>query len=220
MERRRVLLLGATGLIGGELLPLLLADDGVARVVVIARRATGVQHAKLEEHLFDLADMEQHAGAFENIDAVFCALGTTMRVAGSEERFRFVDHDLPLVAARLALAGGATHYLLVSSLGAHATSRVFYNRVKGEVERDLAALPYRALTIVRPSFLLGPRNEFRLGEQVVAALRFLFPPKIKPIEAHTVARALVALSKRDDAGVRIVESRELRALSGAVPTNA
>ena len=207
-----MLLLGATGLVGGELLPLLLAEDSIRRVVVVARRTTGVQHAKLEEHLFDLAKMDEHADAFADVDVIFCALGTTIRVAGSEERFRFVDHDLPLMAARLGLAKGARHYLLVSSLGADRTSRIFYNRVKGEVEDDLSQLPYRAITIARPSFLLGRREELRLGERIVAALRFLFPARIKPIEARTVARVLLALSKQEDSGVRIVESRELRSL--------
>lgn len=212
MEFRRVLLLGATGLVGSELLPLLLADESIRSVVVAARRTTGVQHAKLEEHLFDLAKMDEHADAFTGVDTIFCALGTTIRAAGSEERFRFVDHDLPLIAARLGLAHGARHYLLVSSLGANRTSRIFYNRVKGEVEADLSQLPYPAITIVRPSFLLGRRKEFRPGERIAASLRFLFPPRIKPIEAHAVARALRALSKREDPGVRVVESRELRSL--------
>jgi uncharacterized protein YbjT (DUF2867 family) len=84
--------------------------------------------------------------------------------------------------------------------------------VKGEVEEDLRALPYRCVTIVRPSFLAGPRREFRLGEQIVTRLGFLMPPRIKPIEARTVARALLELSRREEPGVRIVESRELRSL--------
>ena len=208
-RRRRVLLLGATGLIGSELLPLLLGDDSVERVVVVARRTTGRSDAKLEEHLFDLGAMDRHAEAFA-VDDIFCALGTTMRVAGSEERFRWVDHDLPLAAARLGLANGATHYLLVSSLGADRSSRVFYNRVKGEVEEDLLAIPYRKITIVRPSFLLGPRRELRLVEQIVTRLGWLMPRRIKPIEARVVARALVALAKREEDGARIVESRDLR----------
>ncbi len=212
MERRRVLLLGATGLIGSELLPLLLADDSIARVVVVARRVTGIRHAKLHEYRFDLAAMGQHADAFDGVETIFCALGTTMKAAGSKEAFRFVDHDLPLIAARLGLAHGAKQYLLVSSLGANPNARNFYTRVKGEVEAKLKTLPYRTITIVRPSFLLGARKEFRLGERIVAALRFLFPSRVKPIEAHTVARALLALSKQMDPGTRIVESRELRSL--------
>lgn len=212
MPPRRVLLLGATGLIGSEVLRLLLADDSIERVVVITRRPTGHTHARLDEHILDLAEMELHRDAFA-VDAILCALGTTIRVAGSQERFRSVDHDLPLLAARLGLANGVTHYLLVSSLGADPKSRVFYNRVKGEVEADLLALPYPKITIVRPSFLVGPRPEFRLGEQIVTRLGWLMPQRVKPIEARVVARALVALAKREEDGARIIESRELRAVA-------
>ncbi|MGZ5445914.1 MAG: NAD-dependent epimerase/dehydratase family protein [Thermoanaerobaculia bacterium] len=212
MPPRRILLLGATGLVGNEVLRLLLADDSIERVVVMTRRPTGHTHAKLDEHILDLAEMEQHGDAFA-VDAILCALGTTIRVAGSQERFRSVDHDLPLLAARLGLANGATHYLLVSSLGADPKSRVFYNRVKGEVEADLLALPYPKITIVRPSFLVGPRPEFRLGEQIVSRLGWLMPQRVKPIEARVVAQALVALAKREDGRARIIESRELRAVA-------
>lgn len=209
MPPRRVLLLGATGLIGSEVLRLLLADDSIERVVVLTRRPSGHIHARLEEHVLDLAEMEQQPDAFA-VDAILCALGTTIRVAKTRERFRFVDRDLPLRAARLGLANGADHYLLVSSLGADPKSRVFYNRVKGEVEADLLALPYPKITIVRPSFLVGPRPEFRLGEQIVTRLGWLMPARVQPIEARVVAQALVALAKREEDGARIVESRELR----------
>lgn len=158
--------------------------------------------------------MEQHPDAFA-VDAILCALGTTIRVAGSEENFRIVDHDLPLLAARLGLAGGVAHYLLVSSLGASPKSRLFYNRVKGEVETDLLALPFPRITIARPSFLIGPRKELRLGEQIITRLGGIMPARIKPIEARVVARALVTLAKREDEGARIVESRELRDIGGA-----
>jgi uncharacterized protein YbjT (DUF2867 family) len=178
-------------------------------VVVVARRPTGVRHANLEEHVFDLGEMEKHAHAFA-VDRIFCALGTTIKQAGSEARFRFVDHDLPIRAARLGLANGARHFLLVSSLGANRNSRVFYNRVKGEVEEHLLALGYPRVTIVRPSFLLGRRDEFRLGEQIVAGLRWLMPPNIKPIDARLVARALVDAARDDAPGVRIIESKGMR----------
>lgn len=201
------LLLGATGLVGRELLTQLL--DAGSRVVVVARRPTGVRHESLEEHVFDLNEMEQHANVFA-VDRIFCALGTTIQQAGSEGRFRFVDHDLPIRAARLGLANGARHFLLVSSLGANRSSRVFYNRVKGEVEEHLLALGYPRVTIVRPSFLLGPRDEFRLGERIVAALRWLMPPGIKPIDVRLVARALVDAARDDSPGLRIIESREMR----------
>jgi uncharacterized protein YbjT (DUF2867 family) len=212
MAHRAHLILGATGLVGRELLQQLLADDRASRVVVIARRPTGVHHAKLEEHVFDLGEMDRHAERFA-VDTIFCALGTTIKQAGSQEKFRYVDRDLPLQAARLGLAAGARHYLLVSSLGANARSRIFYNRVKGELEEDLRSLGYPQLTIARPSMLLGHRDELRLAERMLAPLGSLMPPTYKPIEARDVARALIVLSAGETPGTRVVESRELRRIA-------
>lgn len=199
---RTVLLLGATGLVGRNLLPLLLEDESVARVVAMVRRPTGITNAKLEERPFDLANMP-------NVDQIFCALGTTMKVAGSKEAFRKVDYDYPLEAARIGLARGATHYLLVSSQGANAKSRIFYTRVKGEVENALIALGYPSVTILRPSFLTGDRDEYRLGEKIVTRLGWLLPRRAKPIAAATVARAAVALARERRPGVQILESTEI-----------
>jgi uncharacterized protein YbjT (DUF2867 family) len=153
--------------------------------------------------------MEQHADAFDGVDAVFCALGTTIKVAGSQERFRYVDHDLPLLAARVAHARNVPHYLLVSALGANARSRVFYNRVKGETEEDLRAIGFRTLTIARPSLLLGERTEYRLGERVAAKLAWLMPPSMKPVQAADVAKAMIASAFEDGSGVRVIESKQM-----------
>jgi uncharacterized protein YbjT (DUF2867 family) len=211
---RSTLLLGATGLVGREILSLLFDDSDVSRVAVIVRRSTGAKHAKLDEHVFDLSEMEAHADLFK-VDQIVCALGTTIKQAGTQEQFRVVDYDYPLTAARLGKANGARHYLLVSALGANAHSRVFYNRVKGDVERDVIAAGYRSTTIARPSLLLGDRAEVRLGERIAARLAWLTPSKYKPIEARDVAKALVRLASEDAPGVRVVESRELRLISRA-----
>jgi uncharacterized protein YbjT (DUF2867 family) len=156
--------------------------------------------------------MEQHADLFA-VDQIICALGTTIKQAGSQERFREVDHDYPLTAARLGLAHGAHHYLLVSALGANAKSRIFYNRVKGELEHDLRALGYPSLTILRPSLLLGNRAEHRLGERIASRLAWLMPPRMKPVQATDVARTLLESARADAPGVRLVESREMREVS-------
>jgi uncharacterized protein YbjT (DUF2867 family) len=163
-----------------------------------------------ESHVVDFDDLAAHAALFR-VDQILCALGTTIRQAGSQDRFRIIDYQYPLEAARLGLAQGATHYLLVSALGANARSRVFYNRVKGELESALLALPYRSVTIARPSLLLGPRAEFRTGEQIAKRLAFLVPAKYKPVDAHAVAAALVRAAKADIPGRRIIESKEIRA---------
>jgi uncharacterized protein YbjT (DUF2867 family) len=145
---------------------------------------------------------------------VFCALGTTMRQAGSESAFRRVDFDYPVALARATLARGARHFLLVTALGAAANSRVFYNRVKGEVEAAITALGFRSVTIARPSLLLGRRREPRLAEQLGRVVGVLTPPRWRPVSAARVARALVEAAKRDEPGVRILENRELRAAVG------
>src|SRR5215210_5365488 len=129
---RSVLLLGATGLVGRECLRYLLADADVERVVVLTRRRIVVPRAspRLEEHVINFERLAEHAALFA-VDQVVCALGTTIKQAGSQEQFRRVDFDFPLQAARLGHAHGARHFLLVSALGADARSRVFYSRVKG-----------------------------------------------------------------------------------------
>ena len=208
MKRRRVLLLGATGLVGSELLPLLADEVGVDRILVLGRRAATFSHPKVEQHVIDMSAMAKHAQLFA-VDQIFCALGTTIKVAGSQEKFRQIDHDFPVEAARLGLEGGATHYLLVSALGSNAKSRVFYNRVKGETEDDIRALGYRSFTIARPSLLLGDRAEHRRGEEIGKRLSWLVPKKYKPIQARAVARAMGEAARADEPGVRVMDSREM-----------
>lgn len=210
------MLLGSTGLVGGELLRLLLADDSVVRVVAPGRRAaeaprgvTPEQRAKLDARIVDFDDLESETGLFDGTGEMFCALGTTIARAGSRARFRVVDHDYPLSAARLGLRGGASHFLLVSALGADPHSRIFYNRVKGETERDLLALGYRSVTIVRPSLLLGDRQEFRLGEEVAKRLAWAVPRRLRPVHARDVARALASAAAARTMGTVIIESGEI-----------
>jgi len=167
MRTRSAVVLGASGLVGGELLDRLLGAPEWGRVVAVGRRALAREHPKLAQRVVDFERLAEAADAFA-VDDVFCCLGTTIRQAGSQAAFRRVDHDYPLEAARLALNRGAEQYLLVSAIGADAGARVFYNRVKGEVERDVAALALPRVVIVRPSLLLGERAEFRLGERVAA----------------------------------------------------
>lgn len=200
---RHVLLLGATGLVGGAILKQLTADESIARVTVLTRRPLAAA-PKVEQHPFML---ESRLFA---VDQIFCALGTTIKKAGSQEEFRRVDHDLPLQAARLGLAAGVRHFLLVSALGADSLSRLFYNRVKGDLEDDILGLGYRTVTIARPSLLLGPRAERRLGEAVARRLGWLMPSKYRPIEAAAVAGALADAARRDAPGLLILESREMR----------
>jgi uncharacterized protein YbjT (DUF2867 family) len=198
---------------------LLASDAAFARVVVLTRRSLPRELAqeKVEAHVVDFDNLAAHADVFR-VDQIISALGTTIRkVGGDREAFRRVDYAYPLAAAQLGRARGATHFLLVSSLGANARSRVFYSRVKGELEAAVLALPYRSVTVVRPSLLLGPRAEARLGEQIAQQiakrLPFLVPAKYAAVDAHAVAALLVRAAREDVPGRRIIESREIRALA-------
>lgn len=204
-----VALLGATGLVGRHCLDLLASDRAFERVEVIARRKFAEATApRIEAHIVDVEHLEERPDLFR-VDEVICALGTTIKTAGSKARFRDVDYGIPLTAAKLALKEGARHFLLVSALGADAHSRIFYNRVKGELEDALRTLGFRSVTIVRPSLLLGEREEFRLGEEIAKRLAWIVPGKYRPIHARAVAAALVRCAKEDVPGLQILESDEI-----------
>jgi uncharacterized protein YbjT (DUF2867 family) len=187
---------GATGLVGRAILEGLLADGSVAAVHALGRREPGVTHPKLTPHSVDFAAPPP----LPAIDEVYLALGTTIKAAGSQAAFRAVDFDANLAVARAALSAGARRAGLVSAMGADAKSRIFYNRVKGEVEEALAQLPFDGLVIARPSLLAGDREALgqpaRPAERVALAVsRFLgplVPANYRPVAASAVARALLA----------------------------
>ena len=207
------MVLGATGLVGREIVRLLCADPGVDRIVVITRRPfVAPDDPKLQMKVLDFDALESAADAFA-VNQIFCALGTTMKQAGSEPAFRRVDLEYPLAAARLGVDHGASHFLLVSAVGASATSRVFYNRVKGELEDALRTLPYNSITIARPSLLIGDREEHRLGEELGKRLGWLTPGRYRPVAASAVALALVLAAREDRPGMHIMESEDIRRLA-------
>ncbi len=215
---RTALVLGATGLVGGHVLDLLLADPVWTRVLTLGRRPAARDSPRLEQRVVGFDRVDQHADAFD-VDAVFCCLGTTIKAAGSQEEFRRVDHDYPLAAARLASERGGRHFLLVTAMGADAGSGIFYNRVKGEVERDVTALPFAGVTIARPSLILGERAGRRTAEGLAQKLAPILNPlllgplrRYRAIPAERIARALAKLARQGPAGVRVVENDELAAL--------
>jgi uncharacterized protein YbjT (DUF2867 family) len=209
---RVVLLAGATGLVGGECVRALAARPDVTEVIALVRRSlpAALRLPKVTERVVDFERLAEEAGELSPTHVV-CALGTTIRTAGSREQFRRVDHDYVVALAHLGIDRGARHFVLVSSLGADPRSRVFYSRVKGDVEQAVRALPYRGLTIVRPSLLLGERDERRVGEAIAKRLAFLTPPRYKPVHARDVAAAIVEAVVEDRPGARIIESAEIRA---------
>jgi uncharacterized protein YbjT (DUF2867 family) len=207
----KLLLVGATGLVGRHVLDLALADARVDRVVVLARRPLS-PHPKMRALTVDFDHLPESADWWQ-ADAVICTLGTTMRVAGSQAAFRRVDHDYPLAVARLAHRSGTPTYVLNSALGADPASRIFYNRVKGEVERALAGIGFTSLTCVRPGLIGGSRDEFRFGERMMAlalgAAGPLLPPKWRVNPAPRIARALLDAAIDARPGVHVIGSERL-----------
>jgi uncharacterized protein YbjT (DUF2867 family) len=182
--------------VGADILKGLLADETVVAVHSLGRRALAIEHPKLTAHVVDFAALPVLPPA----DEVYLALGTTIKIAGSQSAFRAVDYDANLAVAKAALAAGAGKAGLVSAMGANAHSKVFYSRVKGELEDALAQMPFAGLVIARPSMLVGNRaalgQPIRRGEELAFALGnvlgFLIPANYLPIEAAAVARALLA----------------------------
>lgn len=217
-NNKKALVVGATGLIGNQLLDLLLETDYYVEVRVLVRKPLGRKHPRLVEVVYDFKKPEKEAVIGDDI---FCCLGTTMKKAGSKEAFYAVDYEYPLQTARIALTNGATQYLIVTAMGANPESTFFYNRVKGEVEEDLRSLGYRGLHILRPSLLLGNRTEKRLGERIGEAFMRFFEPvlvgplkKYKSIESGKVARAMALLAQKNEKGIFIHESTELQSYEG------
>lgn len=212
-KMKTALIAGSTGLIGNQLLDLLLQDDYYGQVKAISRAPISIQHPKFINLVMDADGLTQHADQVM-ADDVFCCLGTTIKKAKSKEAFRKIDYEYPLQLAQLLKTNGAQQYSLVSALGADLSSSVFYNQVKGEVEAAIADLNFQSYHIFRPSLLLGPRTEARSGEEAAKKFfkyfGFLVPLKYKGIDSIKVARAMLHFAKQNVPGKFIHESQELQ----------
>lgn len=215
-EKKTALIVGATGLIGGHVLRLLLQDAAYDAVKVLVRKQISTQHPKLQQHVVNFDKLQESASLLK-ADDVFCCLGTTIKTAGSQEAFRKVDHDYPVATAQLAQQQGAEKFLIVTAMGANKSSSIFYNRVKGEVEEAIKKIPFQAIHIFQPSLLLGERNEHRAGEKIGAVIFKLTNPlfigplkKYKAIQGSAVAGAMVKCARRDAAGIFTHQSDEIQ----------
>ena len=208
----RVMLLGATSLVGGLTLRRLLDDPRCSAVVAPTRRPLALTHGKLENPVLAF-DALPTSPEWARVDAVICALGSTIAQAGSREAFHRIDHDYPLAFARLAQAQGAQAFVLNSAAGANPQSSIFYSRVKGELERDMRALGFHSLTLVRPGLIGGERNEVRRGERlaltVLGALGPVLPCAWRINPATEIARALVEAALAPQPGEHVVASSTL-----------
>ena len=212
---KTALIAGASGLIGAQLLPLLLASDRYTKVIAVGRRPLPQVHPKLEQRVLDFDQLEDHAMRLI-ADDVYCCLGTTMRRAGSKQAFYQVDYLYVVTLAALTARNFAAQLLLVSAMGADPDSRFYYNRVKGEMEEAVKQTLFRAIHIFRPSLLLGEREEKRVGERLGAVLlRVLHPVLVGPlrkyraVSAATVAHAMLHAAQDDSGGIRVHLSDEI-----------
>lgn len=212
--RRTALLAGATGLVGGECLRRLLAEPAYGQVIVLARREAGAapRSTKLRTVIVGFDRLESVAQQLR-ADHVYCALGTTIRKAGSQERFREVDFGYPSQIAAIARGQGARHFSLVSALGASAASPFFYSRVKGELEDALRGMDWPSLCLVRPSLIAGERAETRVLERLAGHALRLAPRTWRPVAAIDIAAAMVRTALQEPRGVRLIESRDIPAVA-------
>lgn len=216
MEKRSALIAGATGLVGNSLLRQILADDDYDKILIITRKPLDIKHTKLFQQQLDFDKIDEFTTDFP-VDDVYCALGTTIKTAGSKEAFYKVDYTYVVKLGAWAAANSVKRFLVVSAMGANAKSGIFYNKVKGEMEAAISLLNIPQKQIFRPSLLMGDRTEKRSGEKaaqvIMGALGFLFSGRLlnyKGIHADVVARAMVLSAKQEMPGFKVFESGEMQ----------
>ena len=208
---KTALVVGATGLIGKHLTIKLLTNNFYSKVKVLIRKPLNINHPNLEQIIFDFDSLDSSKII---ADDIFCCLGTTMKQAGSKAAFYKVDFTYPFAIAKAALENGAKQYLIVTAMGADEKSIIYYNRVKGEIEKAISDLHYPTLLIFRPSMLLGEREEPRMGEKngkiLMKAINFIIPKRYKAIESEKVANAMLILAQKGIKNKDIFESDTLQ----------
>lgn len=215
MQGKTTALIGATGLIGSEILNLLVEDPDFTHIRVLVRRLVDISHPRVEIRLVNFKDQESFKMAVDGCDVVFCAVGTTTKkVKGNKVAYREVDYDIPVQAAQFGEETGCTHFLVVSSIGADVNSRNFYLRLKGEMESAVLRKNIPAITVFRPSQLLGKRNESRplenVTQQLMKIFSFAVPARYKAVSGARVAEVMVDVAKNSRSGKRIMENSEIR----------
>lgn len=213
--KKTALVVGATGLVGSELVSLLLNNDYYTKVKAVVRRELEVDDARLETIIADFDKLNQ-LGDKLAADHIYCCLGTTMKKAGSKDAFYKVDFHYPLEIAKLCQSYGAKQFFLVSAMGANIESKIFYNRVKGEIEVAISSVPFQGVNIFRPSLILGDRKEKRFGEKLAVIFSKILSPlligplkKYKPIQASAIAVGMFKIAKQELNGFYIFESDQI-----------
>lgn len=221
MEKREALLIGASGLIGSQLLEFLLKNKDYSSVTALTRKPLAVKSEKYRNRVVNFEDLSQLREQIAPGNDIFCCIGTTMKnVKGDKFAYRKIDFDIPVVIARLGLEKGYTQFILVSAAGADSHSSNFYLRLKGDVEDAIAKLPFEAIHIFRPSILIGKRMEIRFGESIaqISGKHFSFLltgkwSKYKAIASNEVAHAMMLAAASNKNGMIIYHYNEIKSLS-------
>lgn len=215
---KTALMIGSTGLIGAQLLEMLLERKEYSNVITFVKRDSDIQHPKLRQHIINFEKIEDYK-KFVVGDDFFCTIGTTIKNAGSQEAFRKVDFEYPQVFATIAMQNNVKQFLIISSIGADSKSGTFYLKTKGEIQDFLKNCTFEAVSVFQPSLLLGNRKEFRLGERIGAFFMKLFSfafvgnlKKYKPIESEALAEAMFDIAQKNKSGFKIYESDAIQEL--------
>ena len=211
---KTVALFGSTGLIGSEILKLLINDDDYETINVITRKKVTVQSKKIKNYIIDFTNLDSYKKVIKKGDVVIASIGTTQsKVNFNKTKYRKVDYDILLNIAKVCKSNQASSFCFVSSAGANEKSKNFYLGLKGEIENSIMHLALKSCLIFRPSLLLGKRNEFRFGEimaqKIMPLFSFLMKSNYKPIKATDVAKSIVSESKKVSQGNKIYHYSEM-----------
>ncbi len=213
--KKTAIILGATGLTGSILLDFLLNDDGYEKIRLFSRSSVGISNPKLEEHLIDLFELENHKELFQ-ADEVFCCIGTTKSKTPDNRVYKKIDYGIPFAAAKLSKENNINTFIVISAMGANPESKVFYNKTKGEMERDVLKQKIPNTYILQPGLIGGERGEKRLGESIAKfffkILNPIIPKDYRSISPETIAKAMVILAKQGHPKKRI-ENQTLKEIA-------
>lgn len=212
---KTAIILGASGLTGGLLLEKLLNDPSFEKIKLFSRSSVEITNPKIEEHLIDMFQLEDYSEAFV-ADVVFCCIGTTKAKTPDKETYKKIDYGIPVTAAKLAKQNRIKTFIVISALGADENSSVFYNKTKGEMQRDVLKQNIKNTYVLQPSLIVGNRNDSRFGENVaeffMRIFEFLIPNKYKMIKAETIAKAMQVLVK-EGYSEKIITSDKIKGIA-------
>lgn len=218
MNQKVAVIIGASGMVGSQVLDQLLKDEAFSLVRSLVRKSSAITHPKLKQEIVNFNNTMDFSQKFGGGNVIFCCVGTTQKkVKGDKEAYRKVDFDIPVNAAKIGIENGFAQYYLVSAIGADSKSANFYLKLKGESEDAIKALPYKSIGFFHPSILLGSRDENRPGEKAMQKLMKFFSrlligsfKKYRAIDALDVAKAMVNASKENNPGVHWYKYEEMK----------